>query len=232
MKHIIIYITGLFLLFALNACEENEDGYYDNIYRVYFPQDSINFSFGDKPDAIVRDTIYYPVKVLGLKVKQEMKFKISVNAKETTAEANKHYVALQKEYPVLVDSVDAYIPIELIRSTLSEEEVSYKIVLNLETNGDFTTGIQESLRAVLTFNNYLEEPWWWSNMLGNYAPNYKPGMYRRMIAYYGKALDDEYINGNHYLEFMAVFKTQVYDYAQEHPELGWEFADGLWWPFD
>ena len=37
MKNKLLYLmVGLVLLFS---CEENEDGYYDNIPRIYFPEE-------------------------------------------------------------------------------------------------------------------------------------------------------------------------------------------------
>lgn len=49
MKKNILYLI-ISSLILLVSCEENTDGYYDNIARIYFPSttDSVNFSFGDQ----------------------------------------------------------------------------------------------------------------------------------------------------------------------------------------
>lgn len=235
MKNKLLYLIVSLVVFF--SCEENEDGYYDNIPRIYFPEetDSLSFSFGDKVAEYTRHTIKVPVKMMGLNAVKEMKFKVVLNKELSTAEEGVHFSPIQPEYTLAVDSVNAYVPIELIRDNLSEDEVTYKIVLDLEANTDFELGSKENLRAVVTFNNYLEEPSWWMNMFVMYTVNYHRGMYQRLIAYYGEPLTEEFCFSN-YLKVMFVFKREVYDYAQEHPDLtqDWEFypEEQLWWPFE
>lgn len=235
MKNKLLYLIVSLVVFF--SCEENEDGYYDNIPRIYFPEetDSLSFSFGDKVAEYTRHTINVPVKMMGLNAVKEMKFKVVLNKELSTAEEGVHFSPIQPEYTLAVDSVNAYVPIELIRDNLSEDEVTYKIVLDLEANTDFELGSKENLRAVVTFNNYLEEPSWWMNMFVMYTVNYHRGMYQRLIAYFGEPLTEEFCNNN-YLKVMLVFKREVYDYAQEHPDLtqDWEFypEEQLWWPFE
>lgn len=235
MKNKLLYLIVSLVVFF--SCEENEDGYYDNISRIYFPEetDSLSFSFGDKVAEYTRHTIKVPVKMMGLNAVKEMKFKVVLNKELSTAEEGVHFSPIQPEYTLAVDSVNAYVPIELIRDNLSEDEVTYKIVLDLEANTDFELGSKENLRAVVTFNNYLEEPSWWMNMFVMYTVNYHRGMYQRLIAYFGEPLTEEFCNNN-YLKVMLVFKREVYDYAQEHPDLtqDWEFypEEQLWWPFE
>ena len=235
MKNKLLYLIVSLVVFF--SCEENEDGYYDNISRIYFPEetDSLSFSFGDKVAEYTRHTIKVPVKMMGLNAESEMKFKVVLNKELSTAEEGVHFSPIQPEYTLAVDSVNAYVPIELIRDNLSEDEVTYKIVLDLEANADFELGSKENLRAVVTFNNYLEEPSWWMNMFVMYTVNYHRGMYQRLIAYFGEPLTEEFCNNN-YLKVMLVFKREVYDYAQEHPDLtqDWEFypEEQLWWPFE
>lgn len=235
MKNKLLYLIVSLVVFF--SCEENEDGYYDNIPRIYFPEetDSLSFSFGDKVAEYTRHTIKVPVKMMGLNAVKEMKFKVVLNKELSTTEEGVHFSPIQPEYTLAVDSVNAYVPIELIRDNLSEDEVTYKIVLDLEANTDFELGSKENLRAVVTFNNYLEEPSWWMNMFVMYTVNYHRGMYQRLIAYFGEPLTEEFCNNN-YLKVMLVFKREVYDYAQEHPDLtqDWEFypEEQLWWPFE
>ena len=235
MKSRLLYLMIVLAFFF--SCEENKDGFYDNIARIYFPEetDSLSFSFGDKIAEYTRHVVNVPVKMMGMNATEEMRFKVVLNTELSTAEEGVHFVELQSEYPLLVDSVNAYIPVELIRDELSEDEVTYKIVLDLEANTDFQLGSKENLRAVVTFNNYLEEPSWWMNVFGSYTVNYHRGMYQRLIAYYGEPLTEEFVFSN-YLKLNLAFKREGYDYAQEHPELtqDWEFypADQLWWPFE
>ena len=137
MKSRLLYLMIVLAFFF--SCEENKDGFYDNIARIYFPEetDSLSFSFGDKIAEYTRHVVNVPVKMMGMNATEEMRFKVVLNTELSTAEEGVHFVELQSEYPLLVDSVNAYIPVELIRDELSEDEVTYKIVLDLEANTDF-----------------------------------------------------------------------------------------------
>lgn len=231
MKKIIWILTcTAFMLAGFNSCDDNNDGYYDNIPRIYFGADSLNYSFGDKIAEYNRHVFDYPVKMLGMKATREMKFKVEVDEEQSTARKDVHYAALQAEYSLLVDSVKAYIPIGLIRDQMPETDTSFRLVLKLTVSEDFQDGITEDQVAVLTINNFLEEPSWWKSMLtpDNYGP-YQPGKYQRLIAYFGTP---EKVASASYLEMMRAFKTQVYDYGQEHPEAGFIFPDYIWWPYE
>lgn len=222
-------------LFFLASCEENTDGYYDNVARIYFPPatDSLNFSFGDQVMTYTRHIVYVPVKKMGTRAEQEMKYKVSLNKARSTATEGLHFTALEEEYPLLTDSVNAWLPVELIRDELSEEEVIYKIVLDMEASADFELGSKENLQAVITFNNYLEEPNWWKEIFGKKTVKYHRGMYQQIIAYYGHPLERQYCI-DHFLEVQAVFKREVYEYAQANPELtkDWEFQPNIDWDFN
>lgn len=133
MKKNILYLI-ISSLILLVSCEENTDGYYDNIARIYFPSttDSVNFSFGDQVMTYTRHIVYMPVRKMGTPATREMKYKVSLNKERSTAIEGVHFTTLQDEYTLLVDSVNAYLPVELIRDELSEEEVIYKIVLDMK----------------------------------------------------------------------------------------------------
>lgn len=231
----IFFLIVLSFLGVLCACEDNEDGFYDNVYRIYFPEetDSLNFTFGDKMPEYQRHIIDLPVRLMGMKTTRELKFKVEIDT-ASTAEEGIHFAELKPEYTFLKDSVNAYIPIELIRNDLSDgyEDV-YKIVLNLIPSEDFQLGSKQNLQATIIFNNYLEKPSWWDNTLGPGYALYHPGMYQRMIAYFGGPLDEEYVNNN-FLKVVYVFKNEVYEYAKAHPELtsDWQFKPDMWFPFD
>lgn len=228
------FLTALFFMGIFCACDDNEDGFYDNVYRIYFPAetDSLNFTFGDKVVACQRHTIQVPVRLMGLKTTRELKFKVELDT-ASTAEEGVHFAPLQSEYIFLKDSVNAYVPIELIRENLSKDYNDvYKIVLNLVPNEDFELGSKQNLQAVVTFNDFLEEPGWWNNVFIAYAL-YHPGMYQQLIAYFGGPLEETYVFNN-FLKVMYVFKHEVVDYAEEHPELtsDWQFMPNMWFPFD
>lgn len=232
-KIFFLILSFVFCMFC--ACEDNEDGFYDNVYRIYFPEetDSLNFTFGDKLQEYHRHIINLPVRLMGVKTTRELKFKVEVDT-ASTAEEGVHFAEIQSEYTFLVDSVNAYIPIELIRDNLSDGyNAVYKIVLNLVPSDDFQLGSKQHLQGIITFNNFLEEPSWWYSVFGYSYALYHPGMYQRLIAYFGGPLEEDYVWAN-YLKMMYVFKHEVFDYAQAHPELtsDWQFKPDMWFPFD
>lgn len=221
------------------SCEENKDGYYNDMYRIYFPEetDSLNYSFGDKLVEITQDTVEVPVRIMGLRAIRNMAFKVSVDP-ASTAKEGIHFKNLQSEYIIMKDSVNGILPIVLMRNELSEDlGVEYKIVLNLEPSADLGLGSKENLKAVITFNNFLEEPEWWGWIYTSVAVKYHPGMYQRLIAYNGGPIDSDFAQ-NRYLDMMLMFKREVYDYAMQEPRpeetLEWQFVDEdeLWWPFE
>ena len=83
MKKNILYLIISSLL-ILASCEENTDGYYNDIARIYFPSttDSVNFSFGDQIMTYSRHIIYMPVKKMGTPATREMKYKVSLNSEK------------------------------------------------------------------------------------------------------------------------------------------------------
>lgn len=238
MKNKIFYLAIIIFICALGSCDENTDGYYQDVYRIYFPEDtdSLNYSFGDKLAEVKRHTVELPVRIMGLKATQDMKFKVSLDT-ASTAKEGVHFEALQSEYTLSKDSVNGVLPIVLIRENLSEElGDDYKIVVNLEPSEDFGLGSKENLQGVITFNNFLEEPEWWAMVYTtSVTVKYHPGMYQRLIAYFGGPIDLDYAM-DHYLDMMLAMKREVYDYAMQDPRpeetLEWEFFDNPWWPFE
>lgn len=223
-------ICSIIFMIGFTACDENNDGYYDNIPRIYFGADSLNYSFGDQLAEYTSHTFYYPIKMEGMKATKELKYKVIVNEELSTAQKDVHYIALKNEYTLLIDSVNAWLPIELIREHMPETDTSFKIVFHLVPNEDFQEGIIEHQTAVLTFNNFLEEPSWWQSNFNSasYGP-YQPGKYQRLIAFFGSP---EKVAEASYLELSYAYKTQVYDYGMAHPEAGFILKDPGFWPFE
>lgn len=220
----LLNIIAVLLLFA--SCESKEDIFYDNLARIYFPSDSINYSFGDKPFSVQKFTLDFPVKIMGVQSKEIRKFKVEVDEENTTAIAGTHYTALPSEFDVLADSVNAYIPIELLRAGISGEE-PLRISLKIIEGGDFTTGVKESLAAKLTFNNYLEKPEWWGAYEFSFGV-YQQEKYQKYIEIHGSAIDKSYAYSN-FLAVMKEFK-KVKEYFDAHPEYGIVFPADAWWP--
>ena len=92
-------------------------------------------------------TVQVPVKVLGEPLGESRKFKVNVNKDLTTAPEDV-YTLLPGEFVMDKDSVNAYIPIELLRSKIDPMvDTVYRIVLDLEVNDEFGLGVKEKCRV-------------------------------------------------------------------------------------
>ena len=93
------------------GCSENgDDGYYDDFYRVYFPVDSLNYAFGDKPVEMAKYTVKVPVQILGEPARADMKVNVKVDLASTTATAEA-YTAVPSEITIPKDSIVGYVPV-------------------------------------------------------------------------------------------------------------------------
>lgn len=226
MKRLYTLLNIIIILLLFASCEKKDDILYDNVARIYFPKDSINYSFGDKPFSVQKSIVDFPVKIMGVSTKTSRKFTVIIDEKNTTAESGTHYTELPSEFEVLADSVNAYIPIELLRAGIQGEEL-FKISFIIVEGSDFKTGVKESLTATLTFNNYLEKPEWWGWMEGSLGV-YQQEKYQKYIEIHGSAIDKSYVSSN----FIAVMKEfkKVKEYFDAHPEHGVTFPADGWWP--
>ena len=111
----ILYILVICLGVWVSGCSENgDDGFYDNLYRVYFPLDSLHYAFGDKPVEMTRYTVKVPVQMLGEPAHTDMKVKVKVDLTATTA-MDDAYTAIPSEITIPKDSIVGYVPVEIIR---------------------------------------------------------------------------------------------------------------------
>jgi len=163
---------------------------------------------------------------MGTQSKSVRKFVVEIDEENTTAQEGVHYTALPTEFEVLADSVNAYIPIELLRAGITGKN-TYKISLKVVGGADFITGVKESLEAKLTFNNYLEKPEWWGWMEGSLGV-YQQEKYQKYIEIHGSAIDSGYV-GSNFIAVMKEFK-KVKDFFDAHPEYGVTFPADGWWP--
>ena len=227
----ILCILGIALGLIVVGCNENGDsGFYDNVYRVYFPKDSIRYNFGDKPVELTSYTVNVPVEVLGLPADKEIIIKVSVDEKATTAPEGA-YVAVPTEILIKKDSVLAYIPVELIRADIpSEKDTTFHIVLRLEPNDNFELGVKESLQSVVVFSNFLAKPDWWIGLQDYCLGIFQKEKYQKMIELWGGpiTLDDFFFRS---AKIISVAQ-EMYYYFQEHPEYGMVFPPEIVWPYE
>lgn len=223
---LIVFTTCLF-----TGCDENgESGYYEDYDRIYFVKDSIVCRLGEMLMDVETYTVQVPVKVLGHPIGESRTFKINVNQELTTAPGN-FYTSLPTEFVVDKDSVNAYIPVELLRSRIDPMvDTVYRIVLDLEINEAFGLGVQEKLRSKVVFSNYLQEPDWWYALEFMYWGAYRPEKYQKMMEFWGGPISYEVYASN--MVKVILCGKKMYDYFKAHPEYGMEFPESTPWPYE
>lgn len=226
MRKIFKSLLILFLV-AFVSCESIDPIYYDSVARIYFEDEQTDYSFGDKPLSIEETIVEIKVRIMGESTTATRRFKVEVDEEETTAIEGVQYEALPSDFEVLQDSIYGYIPVKLLRSGIDGTvEESLMITLHLIDGGDFVTGVKESLSTKLKFNNYLEEPSWWS-WIGYYVGDYAPEKYQKYIEIHGSPIDESYL-GNNFLSVVSEF-YQVKLFFDANPDLGVHFPEDTEW---
>lgn len=228
MKTIKQIIVLAFLWLCLYACT-TPDVVFDGTPRVYFMKDSIRYSFGAKPFSLTTDTVRVPIRIIGTPVTSNRKITVQIDSKRSTATSGKEYKDFNGECTLFADSINAYIPIIMYREALAKDSV-YRLFLSLSPNTDFELGIEESLKAIVFFNNILEKPEWW-NGAEYYLGIYQSEKYQKFIELNGgKELVSEDDFNQKYLYYLKILYN-VKLFFDAHPEYKVNFPKEAKWPF-
>lgn len=228
MKNYIYIFTTIFL-FGLSSCdaidykgEYSKDGVYGEKPQVYFSQTNNNdtishYSFGSKPLSFKRQTVNVSVSMAGMLQNRDLKFRVVVDSRESTAQPNVHYVPINSEYKIIPNKTTHNIPIELIRDNLgTENSVPMKIVLRLEATDDLGTSFSSYNKRIVTFDNYLAEPEWWVYYVPFFGP-YSRNKYLKLLEYYDS---DEQKLLDAFSEFNGIMLNfqKVYKFFKNNPD--------------
>lgn len=172
MKIKIIYIG--FLLITIIGCKRGDIAIYDEKPAVYFThitdQDSVMYSFAGKDRE--SDTVYIDLKLLGNKLKQEMKYKVKVNSSETTAKESLHFKKLE-DYYFFPDGVfDTHLPLIIFNKDKELANRSFRIALDIIPTDDLNTGYPNRVTAHVIVTGQLIKPNYWDNLLFIYYGPY------------------------------------------------------------
>jgi hypothetical protein len=172
MKYAII---ATILIATISSCKKTQEVYYHSHDNVYFDfetavdRDSLIYTFAYTPD-LSQDTVFLPVRISGIRVKQARKFGIMVVSKGTTAVANTHYQPFKSEYTMPADSGTFLLPVILYNTDAALSEKSVTLNLKLTPSVDLDTTNNTIINAKIVFSNKLEKPSWWSFWpLGSYS---------------------------------------------------------------
>ena len=221
MKHF-FHILLLPLLVALGSCnsivydeEYSKDGFYHAQNAVYFhypeAQDTVRFySFGALPVDSQKYVMNIPVRIAGVPQKHAQKFKLVVDT-ASTMKADVHYKALNLEPVIPVDSVDAVIPVTLLRNALSPDKDTLKLILRLEATSDLALKYPKSNKVEIQVTNVLTPPPYWIYFESYFGP-FERRKYLMMLANYhsneSEFWESMSRDGNQFfLNFMKVYRA-------------------------
>ena len=221
MKHF-FHILLLPLLVALGSCnsivydeEYSKDGFYHAQNAVYFhypeASDTLRFySFGALPVDSQKYVMNIPVRIAGVPQKHAQKFKLVVDT-ASTMKAGVHYKELNLEPVVPVDSVDAVVPVTLLRNALSPDKDTLKLILRLEPTSDLALKYPKANKVEIQVTNVLTPPPYWQ-YFEVYFGAFERRKYLMMLANYHsnetEFWDAMSRDGNQFfLNFMKVYRV-------------------------
>lgn len=225
IKQIIGFCSLLAVFVGVNACGDTEQ-VHERGSGIYFYEDSLYYSFGEKAANYLEHTVAVPIKLMGAKHSESRNFLVKLVTDKTTAIAGKHYTKLVESYTLEADSVNAIVPITLLRKDLGNE-ATYQITLEMIPNEEFPEAVGQSMMTKVVFTNQLDEPNWWQFCRG-YVGQFHPKKYQKFIEFHGKALENRYDSyGKRELYYLSIFK-KVKEYFDANPEEGVVFPDVVW----
>ena len=223
MKHFFhILLLPLLAMCGLGSCnsivydeEYSKDGFYHAQNAVYFhypeAQDTVRFySFGALPVDSQKYVMNIPVRIAGVPQKHAQKFKLVVDT-ASTMKADVHYKALNLEPVIPVDSVDAVVPVTLLRNALSPDKDTLKLILRLEATSDLALKYPKSNKVEIQVTNVLTPPPYWQ-YFEVYFGAFERRKYLMMLANYHsnetEFWDAMSRDGNQFfLNFMKVYRV-------------------------
>src|SRR5690606_13561463 len=145
---LVIALVG-FVVFS--SCQKTDLVSFDRSFSgIYFQQDSVYYSFGVTKLEVQEYVWQVPLRVMGGPANEDREIAVRVEASESTAVEGVHY-ELPASVVVHADSVNAYIPVRILRGELGEAD--YKLTFTLQENEDFVP-VNERFKSIsLHFNN-------------------------------------------------------------------------------
>lgn len=167
-KHNIgIKAAGLFCALAAgmlaSSCSEEYMTYDTGYSGIYFPNDTMRYSFGVTPTDIREKEFRIPVCLMGAPSAENRTFTYRIDKEKTTAEEGVHCSILSPT--IEADSVRGYIPVVIHRNTLAGDYqngyVRYRLELRLVDDNTFTPTLNAKNQVcVLFFDNAVDQPEW------------------------------------------------------------------------
>lgn len=142
------------MLFILVSCKketlmyEDKPGIYIDKEKFIGVRDSTNYSFAEKANTLMLDTIYIPVKISGNTSASDRIVPLKVDESKTTAIAGTHYQILETK--IKANEITARVPI-LIKRTTDLKTTQVRLYVKTQTSAEFPLNIINT-KTNSTFN--------------------------------------------------------------------------------
>lgn len=233
-SHIVLL---LILAVAGTGCQKSELTAFDSPAQVYFDfsaaqRDSLLYTFAYTP-AKASDTIYLPVKLLGVRSTQPRSFMVKIDPDSTTAVADKHYKALEPSYQIAAGEGVCYVPVILYNTDPVLENASVRIKFYLEATDQLGVGLPPLSDGRLVFSSKLERPDWWGMWMGDYYSQVKHQFFLFVTGQTSMTTGQEggldAPKNLYFVSLLTSFLNDPFKWIAKNPELGYTLtknADG------
>ncbi|MNK04880.1 hypothetical protein D3C87_227530 [compost metagenome] len=160
-----IQFLFLIILLIMASCKreelmyEDKAGIYIDKEKFVGVKDSTSYSFAEKANALMLDTIYIPVKISGNMSAADRTVPLTVDESLTTALSGTHYQILETK--IKANEITGRVPI-LIKRTADLKVKQVRLYLKIVTSAEFPLQIMNTK----TNNTFNGEP------AGTYGPGY------------------------------------------------------------
>ncbi|NML37820.1 DUF4843 domain-containing protein [Chitinophaga sp. G-6-1-13] len=227
MKKLII-IYALALLAA--SCTKDAGLTYTEKDKIYFAYNylyytqvieynKVVFSFGMRPDSIIKDTAKIGIRVMGQQADKNRQYRISIDKDSTTAQEGVHYEGLKELNTFGKGLIQDTLYIVVLRSKLNSSHITQenrRLRLRMESSEDFDKGTQKGAVIDLYLNNYLSEPKWWKKYEGYGLYYYHPEKWKILMAFHPSFRDansDYPMNANQ----VSTYFSSLRSYLAQNP---------------
>lgn len=174
-----LWLASIFLV----SCSDQLDMRYEDKDAVYFQQfiynsannkvkfDSLVYSFGNKGDEVLSDTVRVVVCFNGRLSGLSREYRVvvadsgQVKKGKTTMEPGKDYDPIPELHTLPANSWTDTLIVVLYREFMDpgfRKKMNKYLMLRLEPSDDFRIGTIENSELKLVANNFLSEPQWWA----------------------------------------------------------------------
>ncbi|QEC70422.1 DUF4843 domain-containing protein [Arachidicoccus ginsenosidivorans] len=222
--------TVLLMLVALalvnSSCKKEALSPYEGPAGIYFYEDqyspvndSVDYSFAIKNSEIHQDTIWLPVRIMGLASSKDRIINLEVVDSLTDAVKGTHYKLLIP-YSMPAGAYTTELGIVLLRAS-DLQDTTYRLTLRLESSSDFTAGLSGQMQYQIKINDILTKPSNWDSFLIYIFGTYSQVKYRFIIDVLGRGEFPTSGTGalgyGDLLYYASVLKNALETYNDAHP---------------